>query len=168
VFRAHLSSTLLRLCLALRCQCVFACVRVCVKNKNFFFSCIYLHASRFSDFYTREQPMCNQKLPFCPLVCLYGFFFSYIHINIFFFYPPPDHTHKAASYLRSWCFFNFNFFSFYRKYSYDSAFLSSFPLFFLFKFLYNNNYLSSKVEKRQKEGYIYKWIYINYSKAPAR
>jgi hypothetical protein len=149
------------------CVCVRACV--CVLKTKIFFSLVSIYMRLVFLIFIRGSNRCVTKnCLFVLLSVCTVFFFSYIHINIFFFYPPPDHTHKAASYLRSWCFFNFNFFSFYRKYSYDSAFLSSFPLFFLFKFLYNNNYLSSKVEKRQKEGYIYKWIYINYSKAPAR
>jgi hypothetical protein len=42
--------------------------------------------------------MCNQKLPFCPLVCLYGFFFSYIHINIFFsILLPTTHTKQLLT-----------------------------------------------------------------------
>ena len=88
------------------------------------------YASRFLIF-IRGSNRCVTKN--CLLSSrLYGFII---------FFSPPDHTHKAASYLRSQCF--------YRKYSYYGVF---------FKY-----YLSSKKEKRI---YIYINIYKLLSACP--
>lgn len=56
--------------------------------------------------------------------------------------------------------FLFSFiFSFYRKYSYYDVFVES--LFWIFFYMIE---LYSKTKSNKNEGYIYKWIYINYYK----
>lgn len=139
----------------------FACVRVRFVSIYFYKRLVF-----FSDFYTREQPMCNQKLPFCPLclVCTVFFFFSNYIIFFFHFYHPPDHTHThtQSSFLPQilMSIFLFSFiFSFYRKYSYYDVFVES--LFWIFFYMIE---LYSKTKSNKNEGYIYKWIYINYYK----
>ncbi len=102
MFRAHLSLLYSSPSLSRSPMPVCVCVRACVCS---FFFCIYLHASRFSDFYTREQPMCNQKLPFVLL--------SVRFYNFFFFSRP----HTQSSFIPQIPMF-------YRKYSYYGVFLN--------------------------------------------
>lgn len=69
----------------------FACVRVRFVSIYFYKRLVF-----FSDFYTREQPMCNQKLPFCPLCLVCTVFFFIILLFFFSFLSssrPHTHTH---------------------------------------------------------------------------
>lgn len=74
----------------------FACVRVRFVSIYFYKRLVF-----FSDFYTREQPMCNQKLPFCPLclVCTVFFFSNYIIFFFSFLSSSRPHTHTHTKQL---------------------------------------------------------------------